>query len=53
MDSPSKWLREQGKAMEEALASLVSINSFTENRDGVDRLLDLSAVDHVTAREAS
>lgn len=34
MDEAAKWLREQAKAMEEALASLVSINSFTDNRDG-------------------
>jgi glutamate carboxypeptidase len=34
MSDAAKWLREQAKAMEEALASLVSINSFTENRDG-------------------
>jgi glutamate carboxypeptidase len=33
-DDASKWLGEQGKAMETALAELVSINSFTENVDG-------------------
>src|SRR4051794_632696 len=33
-DDAAKWLSEQGKAMETALAELVSINSFTENVDG-------------------
>lgn len=33
-DDASKWLSEQGKAMETALAELVSINSFTENVEG-------------------
>jgi glutamate carboxypeptidase len=34
MEDAAKWLREQGKSMEDALAALVSINSFTDNRDG-------------------
>ncbi len=33
-DDAAKWLGEQGKAMEIALAELVGINSFTENTDG-------------------
>jgi len=33
-DDASKWLGEQGKAMETALAELVAINSFTENVEG-------------------
>ena len=33
-DDASKWLTEQGKAMETALAELVSVNSFTENVEG-------------------
>lgn len=33
-DDAAKWLSEQSKAMETALAELVSINSFTENVDG-------------------
>ena len=34
MDDAAKWLREQPKAIEAELASLVGINSFTENKDG-------------------
>ena len=34
MEDAAKWLRERAREMEEALASLVAINSFTENRDG-------------------
>lgn len=33
-DDAAKWLAEQGKAMETALAELVCVNSFTENTDG-------------------
>ncbi|MBX3211421.1 MAG: M20/M25/M40 family metallo-hydrolase [Labilithrix sp.] len=33
-DDAAKWLSEQQKAMETALAELVSINSFTENVEG-------------------
>jgi glutamate carboxypeptidase len=33
-DALAKWLREQTKAMETALAELVSVNSFTENVEG-------------------
>jgi glutamate carboxypeptidase len=33
-DDAAKWLKEQGKAMETALAELVSVNSFTENVEG-------------------
>ena len=48
-DDAAKWLAEQGRAMETALAELVSINSFTENTEGgnaVGRVLEeLFAVD--------
>jgi glutamate carboxypeptidase len=33
-DDAAKWLDEQAKAMETALAELVEVNSFTENTDG-------------------
>jgi glutamate carboxypeptidase len=33
-DDAAKWLTEQNKAMETALAELVSVNSFTENVEG-------------------
>lgn len=33
-DDAAKWLNDQGRAMESALAELVSINSFTENVEG-------------------
>ena len=33
-DDAAKWLDEQAKAMESALAELVEVNSFTENTDG-------------------
>ena len=42
-DDAAKWLGEQGKAMETAVAELVGINSFTENTDGgraVGRMLE-------------
>ncbi len=48
-DDASKWLGEQGKAMETALAELVSINSFTENVEGgnavVNTLEELFAIE--------
>lgn len=34
MEDAAKWLRERTHEMEEALATLVAINSFTENREG-------------------
>ena len=34
VDDAAKWLAEQGRAMEAALAELVGVNSFTENTDG-------------------
>ncbi len=33
-DDAARWLGEQAKAMEQALAELVEVNSFTENVDG-------------------
>src|SRR6187200_1099891 len=33
-DDAAKWLGEQSKAMETALAELVTVNSFTENVEG-------------------
>ncbi|MBX3188317.1 MAG: M20 family metallopeptidase [Labilithrix sp.] len=50
----SAWLDEQGKAMEEALAELVSVNSFTENVEGgrtVGAMLEaLYAIDGLETR---
>jgi glutamate carboxypeptidase len=37
-EDAAKWLGEQGKAMETALAELVAINSFTENVEGGNRV---------------
>ncbi len=52
-DDAAKWLSEQSKAMETALAELVSINSFTENVDGGnavgDLLEELFAIDGLAA----
>lgn len=52
-DDAAKWLSEQSKAMETALAELVSINSFTENVDGgnaVGRMLEeLFVIDGLAA----
>ncbi|MBS2014443.1 MAG: M20 family metallopeptidase [Deltaproteobacteria bacterium] len=42
-EDAAKWLDEQGKAMESALAELVEVNSFTENVEGgraVGRMLE-------------
>ena len=33
-DDAASWLAEQAKAMEQALAELVEVNSFTENVEG-------------------
>ncbi|HVJ90541.1 MAG TPA: M20/M25/M40 family metallo-hydrolase, partial [Labilithrix sp.] len=48
-ENAAKWLSEQSKAMETALAELVSINSFTENAEGgnavASRLEDLFAIE--------
>lgn len=57
-DDAAKWLREQAKSMETALAELVSVNSFTENVAGgndVRRILEeLFAIDGFdTARAKS
>lgn len=53
-DDAARWLAEQGKAMEEALAELVEVNSFTENVDGgrevVAMLEELYAIDGLEAR---
>lgn len=38
MSDAAKWLREQAGAMEKALAELVAINSFTENKEGGDEV---------------
>jgi len=35
------WLGEQGKAMEQALAELVEVNSFTENVEGGRKVADM------------
>lgn len=40
-DDAAKWLSEQGKAMETALAELVSVNSFTENVEGGNKVADM------------
>jgi glutamate carboxypeptidase len=52
-DDAARWLAEQSKAMETALAELVSVNSFTENVDGgnaVGRILEeLFAIDGLEA----
>lgn len=56
-DDAAKWLSEQSKAMETALAELVSINSFTENVDGgnaVGRMLEeLFAIDGLAASRST
>src|SRR5262245_29375278 len=48
-DDATKWLSEQSKAMEAALAELVSVNSFTENTEGGNAvgamLAELFAID--------
>lgn len=50
----SKWLDEQGKALETALAELVSVNSFTDNVEGgqkvagmLEELFDIDGLDTV------
>lgn len=52
-DDAAKWLREQGKAIETALAELVRVNSFTENVDGgnavATMLEELFAIDGIGA----
>src|SRR5687767_13632317 len=40
-DDAAKWLDEQAKAMETALAELVEVNSFTENTDGGRKVGDM------------
>ncbi len=42
-DDAATWLGEQAKAMEQALAELVEINSFTENVEGGRKVADLLA----------
>src|SRR4051812_23380968 len=53
-DDAARWIAEQGKAMEEALAELVEVNSFTENVDGgrevVAMLEELYAIDGLESR---
>ncbi|MBX3234337.1 MAG: M20/M25/M40 family metallo-hydrolase [Labilithrix sp.] len=54
---PAKWLREQAGAMERALAELVAVNSFTENKDGGNevgrRLEELFAIPGLSARRVA
>jgi glutamate carboxypeptidase len=45
-----RWLAERGAAMEEALASLVAINSFTDNVEGGRKVADVLVRDVFTAR---
>ncbi|MFO0660376.1 MAG: M20/M25/M40 family metallo-hydrolase [Polyangiaceae bacterium] len=51
LDSALGWLREQGSTLEDDLASLVTINSFTDHRDGsllvAQRLIDLFNIEGV------
>ena len=53
-DDAAAWLGGQGKAMEQALAELVEVNSFTENVEGgrkVGAMLEqLYAIDGLTTR---
>jgi len=50
----ARWLADQGKALEQALAELVEINSFTENVEGGRRvgalLEELFAIDGLRSR---
>jgi glutamate carboxypeptidase len=56
-DDVAKWLSEQAKPMETAVAELVSINSFTENVEGgaqVGRLLeDLFKIDGLACQRVA
>ena len=53
-DDAARWLAEQGKALEQALAELVEINSFTENVEGGRKvgamLEELYTVDGLASR---
>src|SRR6476646_7727375 len=53
-DDAVKWLGEQAKAMETAVAELVSVNSFTANVEGgqkvVQMLEDVFAIDGLSSR---
>lgn len=53
-DDAARWLDEQAKAMETALAELVEINSFTENVEGgrkvASMLEEVYAIDGLTSR---
>ena len=40
-EKAAAWLAEQLPAMEEALAALVEVNSFTENKDGGARVVEM------------
>lgn len=56
-DQAASWLVEQAKAMEQALAELVEINSFTENTDGgqqvVTRLEALYDIEGLESRRVT
>ncbi len=56
-DDAVKWLSEEAKAMETAVAELVSINSFTENVEGgqkVERMLEeLFAIDGLVSKRVA
>lgn len=49
IESALRWLREQSSQLESDIASLVTINSFTDHREGslavADRLVDLFEID--------
>jgi glutamate carboxypeptidase len=56
-DDAARWLTEQAKGMEQALAELVEINSFTENVEGGRKvgamLEELYAIDGLTSRRVA
>ena len=53
-DDAARWLAEQAKPMEQALAELVEVNSFTENVEGGRKvgtmLEELFAIDGLESR---
>jgi len=57
VDDAARWLAEQAKTMEEALAELVEVNSFTENVEGgrqVGAMLEeLYAIDGLESRKVA
>ena len=56
-DDAARWLAEQAKPLEEALAELVEVNSFTENVDGGRKvaamLEELYAIDGLESRRVT